>query len=129
MGKEFGLLIVTLLVCLNSCFSQTTELPDSIIIKIIDELIIKDGLLTDNKLLREQVKTVIEQNKTLKESIIKYIQIGGEKDSIILDLNQLINIKNSELTDCKHKKNTKSIKSFFTGTVVGVIFTVTILLL
>jgi hypothetical protein len=122
------LIVISSLLCSLTCFSQETCLPDSVVKKIIDELVVKDHLqFTTN--VQDSIVNVLNKSIAVhKEKINTYILKEQEYKSMVSSLEQRINIKDAQITDAKKNRRGK-LRAFLGGTLVGGVITVIIVLL
>lgn len=130
MKLKIGFLVVIIsLAAAFTSYSQTTCLPDSVLKKVVDELIVKDHLQytvsVQDSILGVYKLTI----KDHQEKINTYILKEQEYKSIIGSLEQRIDIKAAQITDAKKEAKKGKLKAFLTGTVVGGVITVILVLL
>jgi len=127
--KNLFLIGTISLICSLASFSQTTCLPDSVLKKVVDELIVKDHLQFTVK-VQDSILNVLKHSNTVQlEKINIYVLKEQEYKSIVFSLEQRIEIKEAQITDAKKEGKRGKIKSFFVGSGVGaIILTILILL-
>lgn len=127
--KILFLIVISSLLCSLTSFAQETCLPDSVVKKIVDELIVKDHLqVTVN--LQDSTLTVYKHlDSVQREKINTYILKEQSYNSIVSSLEQRIEIKDAQITDIKKEGKKGKLKSFLAGTLVGGVITVILVLL
>lgn len=108
---------------------ETVQIPVEVLNKVIDELLVKDHLqFTVN--VQDSILAVYKQKDSVhREKVNTYILKEQEYKSIISSLEQRIDIKDAQITDLKKEGKKGKIKSFLTGTLVGGIVTVILIIL
>lgn len=108
---------------------ETVQIPVEVLNKVIDELLVKDHLqFTVN--VQDSILAVYKQKDSVhREKVNTYILKEQEYKSIISSLEQRIDIKDAQITDLKKEGKRGKIKSFLTGTLVGGIVTVILIIL
>lgn len=130
--KRRNLFLIGILISLLSFTTKAQEtcVPDSIFAKMVDELIVKDGMEYElNK--KDSTLTIYAHKDSLQRESIKIYKIKeGEWTGIVSKLEEREKIKDAEIKDLKHERVRKTIKTVLIDivqTTVIVILTIVVI--